>query len=232
MMRRFALLVLTSLLSTATPAVAQGVFDMGDLNAAIANTVQTGPSAPQQASAPPPSPAALAAMQYTPSLDLRKANIAKLVNALKQSNAEAGAAFEQVFTQNDVIPMIGQEIAKYNLKIDNIADAYTLYFLGSWMTVNGRSDDPTPAQVTGTRDLIVKKLAGVPDLVKMSDADKQGFAEGLLLQFFMNEAMSQAVASDPAATKKVRGDLKTAFKETMKIDLDLFNLTADGLVRQ
>jgi hypothetical protein len=232
MMRRFTLLVLTSLLSTAAPAAAQGVFDMGDLNAAIANTVQSGPSASQQAPAPPPSPAALAAMQYTPSLDLRKANIAKLITALKQTNAEAGTVFEQVLTQNDVIPMIGQEIAKYNLKIDNIADAYTLYFLGSWMTVNGRSEDPTAGQVTGTRDMVVKTLAGVPDLGKMSDADKQSFAEGMLLQFFMNEAMSQAVASDPAATKKVRGDLKTAFKETLKIDLDLFNLTANGLVRQ
>jgi hypothetical protein len=232
MMRRFALLVLTSLLSTATSAAAQGVFDMGDLNAAIANTVQAGPAATLQAPAPPPSPAALAALQYTPSLDLRKANIAKLVVALKQTNAEAGTAFEQVFAQNDVIPMIGQEIAKYNLKVDNIADAYTLYFLGSWMAVNGRSEDPTAAQVTGTRDLVLKTLVGVPDLGKMSDADKQGFAEGLLLQFFMNEAMSQAVASDPAATKKVRGDLKTGFKETMKLDLDLFNLTANGLVRK
>ncbi len=216
----------------APPAAAQGVFDMGALTntiSATANSQAEQKRAGQAIAAP--NAAAIAALNYRPSLDVRRENIAKFVAGLKAMNPDAGAQMEQVFAQVNVIEEMGKSIAPYGLKTSNIADAYTVYFMTAWMSANGRTDDNTNEQVAGTRQMAVNALAASPDIGKLSDADKQAFAEGLLIQAMMFDAMTDAVAADPAGLAKVKGDVKAGAKE-MGIDVDAFKLTPTGLARK
>jgi hypothetical protein len=228
-MRRFSAWFALSMIMLNGSAHAQGVFDMGALTNTIAGTAQ---AQSQGTPAATPTAAAVASLRYTPSLEVRKANMAKFIAGLKQMNAEAGAQMEQGLAQTDVIAVISEGIGKYGLDANNIADAYSVYLISGWMMANGRTDDPTAAQINGTRNMVVGLMTATPQIAKLSDADKQSFAEGLLLQFFLNEATAQAVTNDPAATQKVRNDVKTGVQSVLNVNLDAFTMSANGLVRK
>jgi hypothetical protein len=218
--------------SVAPPAAAQGVFDMGTLTNTISTTANTQAEQKRAGQAiATPSAAAISALNYSPSLDIRRQNIAKFVAGLKAMNPDAVAQMEQLFAQVNVIDEMGKAIAPYGLKTSNIADAYTVYFMTAWMSANGRTDDNTNEQVAGTRQMAVNALTASPEIGKLSDADKQSFAEALLIQAMMFDAMTEAVAADPAGLAKVKGDVKAGAKE-MGIDVDAFKLTPTGLVRK
>jgi hypothetical protein len=219
-------------MSLATPAAAQGVFDMGALTNTISTSANTQAEQKRAGQAVAvPSQSSIAALNYKLSLDLRRQNIAKFVEGMKGMNPEAGAQMEQAFAQVDIIDEVGKGIAKYGLKTSNIADAYTVYLMTAWMTANGRMDDNSNEQVAGTKQMAVNALTASPDVGKLSDADKQAFAESLLIQAMLFEATLGSVAADPAQMAKVQGDIRTGAK-AMGIDVDLFKLTPTGLIRK
>ncbi len=216
----------------ASPVMAQGVFDMG----ALTNTISTSATAQAEAeragkAVAAPSAASLKALNYKPSLQVRKANIATFINGLKEISPEVAGQFETVFAQVDIIDEIGKAVAPFGLKTDNMADAYTIYFLNAWMAANGRTDQNTPEQVAGVQQMAANALSSSPELLKLEDAKKQQFSEGLMIQGFLFDAMLQGTASDPVALAKVKADTKAGAKE-MGIDVDLFELTPAGLVRK
>jgi hypothetical protein len=220
---RIFLISLTLFAIGTTPASAQGVFDLG----ALTNTLSQG----TQPSAAPPTQAQRAKLNYTPSPAVRAANIAKFVAGMKQLNAEAGAQMEQGFAQADVFEQMAQGLQPFGLRIDNIADAYTVYFMNGWMAANGRMDQNTKEQAMGTKATVERVFAASPDIGKLSDEDKQSMAESLLLQAFLYDAMLQGTASDPQALKKVQADVRAALKQSA-IDVDLFELKTNGLLRK
>jgi hypothetical protein len=215
---------------TATPANAQGVFDMG----ALTNTLTTNAGTAQ--SSTPPSPAAtkatLEALSFKPSAELRAQNLNKFIGILKQSSPEVGAQLEQGLAGVDLFGEMEKGLSPLGLRVDNMGDAMVAYWLSSWMAANGRTDDPTVEQIAGTRTMLANTLGRVPEITKLSDADKQSSADAMLLQLFFNEAMLEAVASDPAALAKVRGDIKAGVKEAGGLDVDQFIMTPTGLARK
>ena len=216
----------------ASPVMAQGVFDMGALTNSISTSANTQAEAARAGQVVTgPSTASLAKLNYRASLDVRKQNIKVFLDGLRGLNPDVAGEFEKVFAQVDVIDEIGKAIAPYGMKTDNMADAYTVYFLNAWMAANGRTDQNTPEQIAGVQKMAANALGSTPDMLKLDDAKKQQFSEGLMIQGFLFDAMLQATASDPVALAKVKADTKAGAKE-MGIDVDLFELTPAGLVRK
>ena len=223
---------LTLLIAAPAPASAQGVFDMGALTNTIsisANSQAEAERAGKQVTAP--SAKSLAALDYQPSLTVRKKNLATFINDLRGVNPAVAGEFEALFEQVDIIDEVGKAVAPFGLKTSNMADAYTIYFLNAWMVANGRSDQNTPEQITGVQKMAANALGSTPDLLKLDDARKQQFSEALIIQGALFDAMLQATISDPAALAKVKADTKAGAKE-MGIDVDAFELTPAGLVRK
>lgn len=226
-----SLIALIGLL-VAPPVMAQGVFDMGVLTNTISSSANTQAEAARAGKAiAAPSAASLAALNYKASLDVRKQNIAVFIDGLRGMNPEVAGQFEQAFAQVDIIDEIGKAVAQYGLKTDNMADAYAMYLLNAWMAANGRTDQNTPEQIAGVQKMATNALGATPGMLKLEDAKKQQFSEGLMIQAFLFDAMLQATASDPAALAKVKADTRAGAKE-MGIDVDLFELTPSGLVRK
>jgi hypothetical protein len=216
-------------LAPITGAQAQGVFDLG----ALTNSIPINATKPVAAgaAAAPVSASALASMRYVPSMTVRKATYAEMVKNMRAANVDVGNQMEAVFAQTDVIGLIDDAMGKFGMSANNIADAYALYFLSAWMGANGRTDENTPEQLKGTQKMAQDALSQVPDMLKLADDKKQTFSESLLIQSLLNDEMIKAVASDPAGLSKVKNDIKMAAKE-MGIDVDGFNMTANGLVRK
>jgi hypothetical protein len=217
----------------ATPASAQGVFDLGALTNTISQSAgQQG--TPQQSGgkvAPPPSAANIAKLSFQPSPGVRSESVAEFVKVFKTINADAGSQMEAAFAQVDIIEEIGKAMAPYGMKTDNMADAYGAYVLSAWMGANGRTEDATPAQMAGMQTMARNALTSVPDMMNLDNTKKQRFTEALLLQIFLYELMQEGVKQDPSAKTKVQADIKAAAKE-MGIDTDAFTLTPNGLVRK
>jgi hypothetical protein len=231
-MRTFLICLATaiSVIATAAPIYAQGVFDLGK----IAKSVATGPTAaPAQSGlvAPPPSATNIAQLTFKPSPVVRKKVIDEFVKGLKALKPEVGAEMEASFKKTDVIAEITKGLAGYGLKADNMADAYAFYLMTAWMGAQGRTDDFTLAQVSGVQNMVRTTIASNKEILALEDSKKQFFAESLLLQGLINDEMAKAVANDPALKAKVIGDIKTAAKE-LNINLDAYSLTPTGLVRK
>jgi hypothetical protein len=226
-MRRFIACVAFSLLTLSGPASAQGVFDMGALTNSIAANAGVATAGSQQGPA-----ISIDALKYTPSPKLSAENLTKFFSSLNELSPGMGTQLEQGLAGQDLFAQLDQELSKYGVNPNNMGDAMTIYWLSTWLAVNGRTDDPTPAQIAGTRTMVQDALVKVPDIAKLSNDDKQATAQGFLLQFFLNEMMLEGVKSDPAALKKVRGDMLEAAKTMSGFDAALFDMSPSGLVRK
>jgi hypothetical protein len=226
-----ALTIVLSLITPLTAAIAQGVFDLGKVTKSIAVTPPATPTTPSGQATPPPLASSLAKLTFKPSAATRKQIFNEFLKGVKALQPEVGAQMEAGFARTDVIGEITKGLAGYGLKADNMADAYAYYLMSAWMGAQGRTDDYTPAQISGVQNMVRNSLASNKELLALEDSKKQFFAESLLLQGLMNDEMTKAVANDPTLKLKVASDLKAAAK-LLSIDLDAFSLTPSGLARK
>ena len=70
------------------------------------------------------------ALVFRYSNSVQKKNLAQFVEKARAADPEGAAKLEQILSSNDIIGYIGQEISSFGLKTNNVADAYTVY----WMT--------------------------------------------------------------------------------------------------
>ena len=205
---------------------AQGVFDLGSLTNTLtvnAGTTQNSAKAPALS---------LDTLDFQSSPQLSKDNIAKFIAGLKQASPDVGTQLEQGLSNVDLFAEMDKELAKYGLRTTNMGDAMVIYWVASWMAANGRTEEPTRAQIDGTRQMLAGALGSAPGISNLSDAEKQSTSQAMLLQFFLNEIMLGGLQSEPAALKKVRADIKLATKEVGGLDIDQFDMTANGLARK
>jgi hypothetical protein len=226
-MRRIVTCLAVSMLSLAGPAYAQGVFDMGALTSSIATNAGVANTGGQQTPA-----ISIDVLKYTPSAKLSSENLSKFYVSLNQISPGMGTQMEQALAGQDLFAQLDQSLSKYSINTNNLGDAMAIYWLSTWFAANARTDDPTPAQIAGTRKMVEEALVKVPDIAKFSNDDKQSTAQGFLLQLFLNEMMLEGVKSDPAALKKVRGDMLEAAKTMSGFDAALFDMAPSGLVRK
>ena len=211
---RSALLSLI-LSAMALPAAAQGIFDKPPIAGAA-------PDAPVAQTAPA---AEKGPLDFTVSTELRAQNQQKMLS-------EFGTLYPDLATDledQDIIGMVAEPLAGAGMKVDNLGDAFTAWLLTNHGIVKGYETDATPAQVEGTKKLAYEAMLALPDIQTMTDADKQGVAEALLLQAIINQVMIDARKehnpdSLPAAVEEVRNSAKQS-----GIDLDKFVLTQNGL---
>lgn len=224
-MKNWIAFALTVMAVTSSPsAMAQGVFDLGALTSSIGKTTTT-------TGAKTPS-ISIDVLNYKPTAQLSAENLKKFYASLDSISPGMGGQLESGLAGQDVFGMLDSELAKYGVRPNNLGDAMAIYMIGSWLSANGKTEDPTTTQVAGVRKMVEETLGKVPEMTKLSDADKQSSAQALLLQLFLNEMMIDSVKADPVAFKKVGADIKAAAKTMAGFDADLFDMTPSGLSRK
>jgi hypothetical protein len=218
-------------LTIAAPVAAQGVFDMGVLTNTLSQDAGAAPS-PQAAPAPQPqtAPAGPAAFRFKPSPAVRKAMLAKFVDGVRQGDPNGATQIEAEFAKSDPIADIAKVLPRYGLRADDAADAFTVYWMNAWLASRGRIEESAPAQVAAVRAQAARAMGATAALKSATDADKQQFAEAMLLQGAMLESMLQQAKDDPAKLEQV----KTAARQGAKgagLDLDQVELTPTGFVK-
>jgi hypothetical protein len=164
---------------------------------------------------------------YTPSLARRRANLASFVSKLRTGDPQGAAALEQLTASTDLIEAIGGELARYGLRVDDVADAYAAWWVAAWQGWAGDSSDPTRAQLSAVRAQAARALSTTPQFVTPDEATRQELAESLLVQAALIGAMTEQLKTDPATKPQLRQAMDQAGR-SMGLDFATMRLTDSG----
>jgi hypothetical protein len=133
----------------------------------------------------------------------------------------------QAFSQTDWMGEYAKAMQPYGLRADDLADAITAYWMVSWGVVQGDQDYiPSRTQVQAVRAQVVQAL---PALAAATPAQRQEFAETLILQALFYDALGRAAMqqADPSMSQMVR-QLVRQTAGMMGVDLAAVRLTDQG----
>ena len=213
----------------------RAIFDRQILGNAGRDDAQDTPrprTTPQSRSATPAPPvsttAALAQLRFTPSVQQRQRNFAAMVAAMRPRNPAGARELETVFASQDVIGTAARFLAPVGLSTDNLADAYTIWWMTVWANVHGVTNYGDPAQVQAVRGQAARALAQT-DWASATDARKQQMAESLIVEVTSIPPAFANSANDPGRRQALNQNLRRAAL-TLGIDLDSMVLGPNGFV--
>jgi hypothetical protein len=160
---------------------------------------------------------------------LSRQNLQRFADKMRISDPAGADQFEQLINTKDVMADVGKVIAPYGLRTNNVADAYALYWISAWLGSQGRTDNPTRAQTTATRNQAANALLASPELRAASASQKQEMAEALLIQAALIDASVESAQSNPAFLAQVKAAIVQG-AEGMGLDLASMTLTDDGFI--
>lgn len=188
---------------------------------------------PTQRELVPDSPNAVepnwAALRYAPSKARRTRNLANFVAKTRQTDPAGAAELEQLFAGRDIIDLIGGDLAKKNMRVDNVADAYTVWWITAWQALHGEDDETSAATNSAVRGQAARALSSTPEFVRASDAMKQEFAEALLVQAAIVGTLVSQNKRDPKILRNIAAAVSQGARG-MGLDLSQMTLTENGFV--
>jgi hypothetical protein len=181
----------------------------------------------------PPRPViSTASLNFTPNMQRRKRTFDILLAQFDQAQPGVSTEMRPMLFGNgdgDIIQKIHSQIySKYKLSNNNLADAYTIYWISAWEGANGIFDSETPpAQMKAVRAQVTSAFTSIPAIAKASDADKQAYAEVLLVQAAIIGTFGEHIKADPANMPKVKKSVRAGAK-ALGVDVETFDLTPTG----
>jgi hypothetical protein len=148
----------------------------------------------------------------------------------RTTNPAARANLEQMFAaQPTLMDDISGAVRGYGFDPHNVADAYAVWWINVWGASQKQNIEPDAAMVAAVKQQARNAFAATPDFAKTSDADRQEYAEALLLQAIILGSALEQWKNDP----KMLDQLAEAARKGAKasgLDLSLMTLTPDGFV--
>ncbi|MGB3471691.1 MAG: DUF6683 family protein [Erythrobacter sp.] len=134
-----------------------------------------------------------------------------------------------ISAQPTIIADLRGAIAPFGLDSHDMADAYAFWMINVWLVANKRDEDPDKGTIAMVRKQVRDALASTTDMAAASDADRQEYAEALLLQSAMLASAFEQWKGDP----KLLDQLAVAARKGAKasdLDLSKMTLTRNGFV--
>lgn len=142
----------------------------------------------------------------------------------------ARANLEQTLdAQPTLMNEISAAVRAYGFDPHNVADAYAVWWINVWGASQKQNIEPDPATVEAVKRQVRSALSATPDFAEASDAERQEFAEALLLQAAMLGSALDQWESEPKMLEQLA---QAARQGAMASGLDLakMTLTPDGFV--
>ena len=183
--------------------------------------------------APSTIPQTAAALVYVPSKAVRKQNLARFVQESRAKDPQGASKMEQLFQTTDIIEQIGAAMRPVGLRVNNVADAYAVWWISAWEAVNKRDAGSSPAMYQAVKAQAAQSILSTGAFRNASNAVKQEMAESLLVQAALIDASVDAAAGNPAQlTAVARAVNQGAMAMDRDLDLTKMTLTQDGFVKR
>lgn len=174
-------------------------------------------------------PADTAKLLYHPSKARRSANLAAFVEKTRARDPQGAADLQKVFAEGDFIERIRAMVAPHGLQIEDVADAYTLWWLTAWHAARGNNDTPSPEILAAVKAQAARAVLATGEIAQASDTQKQELAEALWVQSTLIDVAVKQAKQDPARLRAI-GDAVRQGAKGMGLDLDAIDLTSQGFV--
>lgn len=187
---------------------------------------------PQSVAKSPVSPVAQAqvSFEFNPSVARRKANIANFIEQNRRFNPAVGAELDRAFKNSDVIGAIQKALGNYGLKVTNVADAYSVWWINAWEAANAVSVSKMDrTSVNAVKVQVERTLRAAPGLANATDTQKQQIAEEFLLQAAVFDALGRVASTDEKKARQIADNVKRTVGQA-GLNLDAFTLTRNGFV--
>lgn len=170
-----------------------------------------------------------AGFRYTPSPEHRAANLARFVARSRSTDPQGADNLARVFASTDIIEQMRAPLAAVGLRIDDVADAYAVWWINAWQASRGVDDDVSRATALAVRDQAARAMAASGMLRGAGDAAKQEMAESFLIQAaLVADALKQS-QGNPELGRQVAAAVSQGARG-MNIDLASMTLTDAGFV--
>lgn len=165
---------------------------------------------------------------FTPDRARTQQNLQSFVKRTKDKSAAADLQ-QLVTAQPRVIELIGQGISSYGLDPHNVADVYSVWWISTWLAAQKRNDTPDQGTIDAVRAQVRSAMAATSEFAGTSDAQRQEYAEALLLHTAVMDGAIEEAKNQPETLEKLAAAARRAAKEH-GLDLSLMTLTGDGFV--
>ena len=162
----------------------------------------------------------------------RQRTRANLSSFVERTPIQAGRADLQRTLEADpgLIPNIRTGMESYGFDPNDVADNYAMWWMTAWMVFHKQDEDPDNGTISMVRQQVRRAFAETPDFAQANDAQRQAYAEALMLQASMlTTAYNHYKSNDP----KMLDQLAAAAQQGAKasgIDLSRMTLTQAGFV--
>lgn len=157
-----------------------------------------------------------------------KRNLHRFVQLTRIQGVSKAADLERLFSSVDVIGEVGRAMRGYGLDPNNVADAYTAWWVSAWSAANGVKSPSDTATYRAVQRQARAAFTATPDFANTSDADRQQFAETMMVQAALLDTANDGLrGSKPEGMVTLADNARKGAKD-MGIDLDTMVLTPDG----
>ncbi|WP_337268367.1 DUF6683 family protein [Oryzifoliimicrobium ureilyticus] len=185
--------------------------------------------APSPQGSKPQDQSRVASLRYIPSKVRREANLSNFIAKVQAVDPAEAVQLQQLFADGDIIEKIQAAINSQGLRIDDLADAYTVWWVAAWEAAHGGNDTPSRVSVNAVKLQSARALAKMQALTTASDQQKQELAEALLLHAMLIDGAIDQAKGNAAQLHEVSAAVdKGAAK--MGIDMHAIELTEKGFV--
>lgn len=168
-------------------------------------------------------------LTYQPSIQRRNINLAGFVKKSRETDPAGAAEMAKLFASTDIIEVIGQAVAAAGLQVNNVADAYSIYWTSAWNASRGSTKTPSKRQMTSIKSLVANAILVTPAFVSANDSQKQEYAEALLIQAALIDSAMEKANGDPIQLRAIAKAVRKGAKAS-GFDLDNVTLTEEGFV--
>jgi hypothetical protein len=169
----------------------------------------------------------LVSTTYTPSSARTRTNLAAFVAKTRRTDPVQADKMQELFASTDVIGEIGNVLVQFGLEKNNVAHAYAAYWVSSWQAANSDLTTPSKQMLSAVAAQATSRLAQNTGFAAANDAEKQEFAEVLLVLTALTDTHMQLAVGNPAQLRAVAIAAKRGAAAT-GLELDTMTLTEDG----
>ncbi|MEJ6403631.1 DUF6683 family protein [Yoonia sp. 2307UL14-13] len=166
---------------------------------------------------------------FSPSIERRRQNYANFIQKSRRVDPTGAAQLESDLSRTDILAFADGPLRNLGFDPNNVADAYSAWLMTAWLAAQGRTDTPSMRTMNAVRDQVTEVFLTLPEVTAASDAVKQETAEAYYLQALMIDVTVDAAKSDPAYMEQLKAAVRQGAIAS-GVNLDMFNLTENGLV--
>jgi hypothetical protein len=165
---------------------------------------------------------------YRYSSERTRANLRNFI--ARTPGPAARVELQQMFaSQPGFMEEIRASIAPFGLDSHNVADAFAMWWINAWQVANKQDETPDRGTVVMVKQQVYAAFAATPDFAKTTDAERQEFAESLLIQAAMLSSAFEQMKGDPKQLDQLAQAARKG-AEASGIDLSKMTLTQNGFV--